>query len=117
MIDKEIETSMTKYIPMPICVINCQGKVIEASERISDVFLYDGILDSDIFALTGIKTSDLYASSESGNYPMIRRNDRVFKLVTNKIGENQEAEETGTEQIPNAGSKFEAEEENQRKKH
>ena len=86
MIDKEIETSMTKYIPMPICVINCQGKVIEASERISDVFLYDGILDSDIFALTGIKTSDLYASSESGNYPMIRRNDRVFKLVTNKIG-------------------------------
>lgn len=117
MIDKEIETSMTKYIPIPICVINCQGKVIEASERISDVFLYDGILDSDIFALTGIKTSDLYASSESGNYPMIRRNDRVFKLVTNKIGENQEAEETGTEQIPNAGSKFEAEEENQRKKH
>lgn len=117
MIDKEIETSMTKYIPMPICVINCQGKVIEASERISDVFLYDGILDSDIFALTGIKTSDLYASSESGNYPMIRRNDRVFKLVTNKIGEKQEAEETGTEQIPNAGSKFEAEEENQRKKH
>ena len=117
MIDKEIETSMTKYIPMPICVINCQGKVIEASERISDVFLYDGILDSDIFALTGIKTSDLYASSESGNYPMIRRNDRVFKLVTNKIGEKQEAEEKGTEQIPNAGSKFEAEEENQRKKH
>ena len=117
MIDKEIETSMTKYIPMPICVINCQGKVIEASERISDVFLYDGILDSDIFALTGIKTSDLYASSESGNYPMIRRNDRVFKLVTNKIGEKQEAEETGTEQITNAGSKFEAEEENQRKKH
>ena len=117
MIDKEIETSMTKYIPMPICVINCQGKVIEASERISDVFLYDGILDSDIFALTGIKTSDLYASSESGNYPMIRRNDRVFKLVTNKIGEKQEAEETGTEQIPNAGSKFEAEEENHRKKH
>ena len=117
MIDKEIETSMTKYIPMPICVINCQGKVIEASERISDVFLYDGILGSDIFALTGIKNSDLYASSESGNYPMIRRNDRVFKLVTNKIGEKQEAEETGTEQIPNAGSEFEAEEENQRKKH
>ena len=116
MIDKEIETSMTKYIPMPICVINCQGKVIEASERISDVFLYDGILDSDIFALTGVKTSDLYASSESGNYPMIRRNDRVFKLVTNKIGEKQKAEETGTEQIPDAGSKFGAEEENQRKK-
>lgn len=117
MIDKEIETSMTKYIPMPICVINCQGKVIEASERISDVFLYDGILGSDIFALTGIKNSDLYASSESGNYPMIRRNDRVFKLVTNKIGEKQETEETGTEQIPNAGSEFEAEGENQRKKH
>lgn len=116
MIDKEIETSMTKYIPMPICVINCQGKVIEASERISDVFLYDGILDSDIFALTGVKTSDLYASSESGNYPMIRRNDRVFKLVTNKIGEKQKAEETGTQQIPDAGSKFGAEEENQRKK-
>ena len=117
MIDKEIETSMTKYIPMPICVINCQGKVIEASERISDVFLYDGILGSDIFALTGIKNSDLYASSESGNYPMIRRNDRVFKLVTNKIGEKQETEETGTEQISNAGSEFEAEGENQRKKH
>ncbi len=115
MIDKEIETSMTKYIPMPICVINCQGKVIEASERISDVFLYDGILDSDIFALTGIKTSDLYASSESGSYPMIRRNDRLFKLVTNKIGETREADETG-EVITDGKTDFEAEEENQEKK-
>lgn len=74
-------------VPLPICIINEQGKVIGASEQISQVFLYDDILESDIFALTGVKTAELYHSVEDGICPIIRRNEKVFKLAARPAGE------------------------------
>ena len=49
----KLEDFMSSYIPLPICVINKKGRVISAGDKIGQVFLYDGIVDSDIFALTG----------------------------------------------------------------
>ena len=50
-----IEKLLSYYSPMPMCVVNAQGKVTRASRCIDEVFKYDGIVGADIFALTGIK--------------------------------------------------------------
>ena len=59
---------ISSYIPLPMCIVNSNGKIVRANDHISDVFIYDGIEDSDFFALTGIKVSDLYEDIDSGNY-------------------------------------------------
>ena len=66
-------------------VINKQGKVLSASNRINEVFIYDRIVDSDIFTLTGIKATDLYEIAISHEYPLIRRNEKIFKLIPQKM--------------------------------
>ena len=81
--EKELHTAVLS-VPLPICIINEQGKVIGASDQISQVFLYDDILDSDLFALTGVKLAELYQSLQDGISPIIKRNDRVFKLAAQK---------------------------------
>ena len=58
------ENNINLCIPLPLCVINNQGKVIDANEHIGDVFIYDAIVDADIFNLTGIKATDLYTAAE-----------------------------------------------------
>ena len=40
--EKELHTAVLS-VPLPICIINEQGKVIGASDQISQVFLYDDI--------------------------------------------------------------------------
>lgn len=77
-------------VPLPICIINEQGKVIGASQQISQVFLYDDILDGDFFALTGVKLAELYQSLQDDVCPIIKRNDRVFKLAAQKSEEDEE---------------------------
>lgn len=84
MSDRELEKFISSYIPMPVCIINRQGKIIEASSRIGEVFLYDGIKDGDIFALTGLKTAELYDAAEKGNHPLLKRNEKVFRLALQK---------------------------------
>ena len=54
-----IERLVAYYTPLPMCIVNAQGKVTRASQRIADVFKYDGIVDYDIFALTGIKFQEI----------------------------------------------------------
>ena len=93
MSDRELEKRISSYIPLPVCIINRQGKVLEASGKIGEVFIYGGIEDSDIFALTGIKTAELYEAESKGEHPLIRRNDRVFRLLLQKM--DPESEETG----------------------
>ena len=53
------EKVISSYVPMPICVINQQGKVLSANDRISEVFIYDEKVDSDIYTLKGIKSGEL----------------------------------------------------------
>lgn len=73
---------MSFNIPLPAIKINKLGKVVSANEYIGQVFLYDGILDADIFTLTGVKAVDLYENVEKEGRPLIKRNDKIFKLIT-----------------------------------
>lgn len=68
-------------VPLPVCVINRSGKVLSASSKINEVYLYDRIVDGDFFALTGVKTLDIYDAVETKKFPVISRNDKKFKLV------------------------------------
>ncbi len=90
MLKGNIDNSILEYIPLPACFINGQGKITGASERINEVFIYDEILDSDIFVLTGIKLNDLYDCLENGNHPLIKRNDRIFRLSVKKLTDQEE---------------------------
>lgn len=92
MSERELKKLISAYIPLPVCIINRQGKVIEASSKIGEVFLYDGIKDSDIFALTGVKTAELYEAADKDTHPMLRRNDKIFRLMLQKADpENEES--------------------------
>ena len=85
MSEKDLEKRISSYIPLPVCIINRQGKVMEASRKIGEVFLYDGIQEGDIFALTGIKTAELYEAESKGVHPLLHRNDRIFRLLLQKM--------------------------------
>ena len=76
------ENIISSYIPMPVCMINSNGKITSANDKIGEVFIYDAIIDADIFALTGVKTADLFeAAKDSTRHIIIRRNDRIIKLI------------------------------------
>ena len=70
-----------EYVPVPMCSVDAEGKVIHANSLIGDVFLYDELAGFDIFALTGIKYETLKASADVDEDIYLKRNDRVFKLV------------------------------------
>lgn len=69
-------------VPVPLCLINKQGKVIGFSHKIGDVFLYDEIMGSDIFTLTGVKVSDIFESAKTGSFSVLKRNNKIFQMVT-----------------------------------
>ena len=81
MSENKQEKILTTCVPIPICVINSQGKVVDANKYIGDVFIYDAIIDADIFALTGIKTADFYAAAENDTHPLIKRNEKIFRII------------------------------------
>ncbi|MGN0734979.1 MAG: DHH family phosphoesterase [Anaerovoracaceae bacterium] len=85
------EKIISPCVPLPLCVINNQGKIIDANQHIGDVFIYDAIIDADIFTLTGIKTADLYAAAAEDTHPQLRRNEKVFRLVTYLMGEEPDS--------------------------
>ena len=90
MVKGKTDNSILEYIPLPACFINAQGKVTGASARINEVFVYDEILEGDIFALTGIKLSELYESAAGGTHPLIKRNDKTFRISAKKLTEDDE---------------------------
>ena len=87
MCEDKFEGKLLDYAPMPMCIVNPQGKVTKANSKISDVFKYDGIIDSDIFALTGIKMADLMKSAEENTFKTIVRNDKSFKVLCSFLGD------------------------------
>lgn len=72
--------SMVETLPFPACDVGTDGKVIAASRRISDVFLYDGIDGQDIFALTGFDYDQLADLAREGGSSVVRKNDRSFSM-------------------------------------
>ena len=87
----KLEDFMSSYIPVPVCVINKKGKVVCAGEKIGEVFLYDDIVDADIFALTGIRVSELYDAAETESHPILKRNDKKFKLICHKVSQEEDS--------------------------
>ncbi len=87
----KLEDFMASYIPVPVCVINKKGKVVCAGEKIGEVFLYDDIVDADIFALTGIRVSELYDAAETESHPILKRNDKKFKLICHKVSQEEDS--------------------------
>ena len=74
-----------EFVPVPMCVVDSEGKVLSANSLIGDVFLYDEIAGSDIFALTGIKYETLKNSVDNETDIHLNRNDRVFNLVATMV--------------------------------
>lgn len=74
-----------EFVPVPMCVVDSEGKVLSANSLIGDVFLYDEITGSDIFALTGIKYETLKNSVDNETDIHLKRNDRVFNLVATMV--------------------------------
>ena len=86
-----IERLLAYYTPLPMCIVNKQGKVTRASQRIADVFKYDGIVDYDIFAPTGIKLQEIEEAARAGKSLYIERNEKYFKIFCAFLGETEEA--------------------------
>lgn len=82
MLDKLAEKLLPNYIPIPMCVISENGKIIKVNEHINKVFIYDGIEDADFFALTGIKVENL--TKEDAKPVILERNGRNFRLIVKK---------------------------------
>lgn len=89
----KIEEIITKYNPVPSCIINGGGRVVYANDKMSDVFLYDEIEGTSFFALTGIQYDTLLKSKDSNEELIIERNDRKFKVNINTIP-NQESKDS-----------------------
>ena len=87
-----IENVISACMPLPVCVINRNGKVLSANSKISDVYIYDRIVDGDFFTLTGIKTLDLYEAAETKIFPVISRNDKKFKLVAELADDSEDSD-------------------------
>ena len=91
MAEKRIEKLLAAYVPIPMCIINSNGKVTRASRKIDEVFKYDGIKDADIFALTGIKFTDFLKSAKGEKNLILDRNDKKFKIQVSSIGEEEDS--------------------------
>lgn len=89
----EKKDNIGALVPLPMLVISENGKVLSANEHIGDVFLYEGIEGGDIFALTGIKSAELFEAAEKEAHPIVKRNDKVFKIIAYR---NEDAPETLT---------------------
>ena len=42
-----------RYIPVPACTVDEEGKISEVNCHIGNVFVYDGIEGADVFTLNG----------------------------------------------------------------
>ncbi|MDD2218435.1 MAG: DHH family phosphoesterase, partial [Eubacteriales bacterium] len=87
-----VEKIIINYVPLPSCIINGNGKVVEIS-NIDEVFLYDGIKDADIFALTNIKYASFIEAIEQKTTLSLSRNEKHFEVMPIFISERLEGEE------------------------
>ncbi len=71
-------------VPLPICVVNAQGKIIDANSHMGEVFLYSEIKDTDIFVLTSIKLPEFYDAEKT---LFINRSGKTFKLLREKLND------------------------------
>ena len=87
MTNKIIEEKYSDNVPLPICVVDGNGKVKSVNSKIGEVFLYDEIVGSDIFALTGISKELLQSAAETGEQPVFRGAGKTFKISVADAGD------------------------------
>ena len=58
MIDNAFEEKLAKYSPVPVVVVNSNGKVVRANDLIKRVFIYDELTGYDFFQLTGFRSEE-----------------------------------------------------------
>ncbi len=75
-----IERLLAYYSPLPMCIVNAQGKVTRASRKIAEVFKYDGIIDQDVYVLTGIRMPELVKAAEEETPLFVKRNEKTFRI-------------------------------------
>ena len=90
--ETKLEKVLIESIPIPMCTVDAQGKITGASSKISEVFIYDGILDSDIFILTGVKYKDLLPSEEKEKHMLLARNDKVFRIIASSLNSENDGQ-------------------------
>lgn len=71
----------SKNIPLPICIIDDKGKIIEKAARIGDVFLYDDIEGADIFALTGLDIEQFKRAAEEEVKLTFTGSEKTFEIA------------------------------------
>lgn len=76
----DFESRIIEYTPVPTLIVSVDGKIIKASENISDVFIYGDVVGNDFFAMSGIHIEDMRIALESGDTLEIERNNRKFRL-------------------------------------
>lgn len=89
MTEKTIDKLNASRIPIPMCIVNQNGKIVSANKYIEEVFIYSGIQDGDFFALTGVKVANLLPESE--DEIIIERNGKKFKLLVTMEDDTEES--------------------------
>jgi len=86
-----IEKLLCVCCPLPLCIIDSNGKVSRTNEKIGDVFLYDGVSGADIFVLTGIKHQEFAEAAAEGKPLMLSRNEKDFRIQASFVGNGETA--------------------------
>ncbi len=91
MLETYFEKKLTEQVPIPVCVVDRKGKIIDTNSRMEEVFPYDEIKDYDFFALVGVKIEDLLATRETGEAETVARNGKVFRLYVKESPDEDNA--------------------------
>ena len=81
MTNKNIEELFSEYVPLPMCYVGEDGKIIKSSPKIGEVFLYDELEGSDIFVLTGFAMEQLIHSAKCEEPLIFKGNRKTFKVT------------------------------------
>lgn len=84
MIDTAFEEKMASSSPVPVIVVNSNGKVVRANDLIDNVFIYDDLIGYDFFQLTGLKLDELKEAAAKGETKPLSRNDRDFRVFASR---------------------------------
>ena len=85
-----IDNLTINQIPLPVCVVDMKGKIVDANDGIEQVFIYDEIKDYDFFALVGFTIESLLEAAEDGRVKTIERNKKTFSLSPVVTGEDED---------------------------
>ncbi|MBQ0078563.1 MAG: DHH family phosphoesterase [Eubacterium sp.] len=87
-----LEKLLAMYTPLPMITVNMQGKVTRASEAMTAVFKYSGIVGADIFTLTRLRMAEIIEAAENHKNVYYHSADKYFRIMPTIMGD----EENGT---------------------